>query len=184
MSMSPKVAHYAVMAGLCALVPVPILDGWLERRALRSMYAAIAESTGRPLDDATLDLLAEDRDSLLVGCLVVAVVWPLKKLFRTVFYFLTVKDAVDGVAAAAVRAAMVHAALGRLPHGAKGVRDVMDATLGRWQYSPVSRFVMRGERPPATWLLAADDLGVGWVYRHAGGAAILADFEARLEKLP
>ena len=182
--MNSKIAHYALMAGACAFVPVPILDGWLQRKATRAMYAAIAESAGKPLDAATLDALAADRESLLLGCLGAVVVWPIKKLFRTVFYFLTVKDAIDGVALAALRGAMVHKALDRLPEGAKGVRDVMDLTVGRWQYSPVSRVILRGERPPATWLLPSDDLGVGWVYRHAGGAAILDDFAARLEKLP
>ena len=48
--------------------------------------------------------------------------------------------------------------------------------------SPVSRFLFRGERPAVDWLVG-DQLGavVGWHFRHAGGAPILADFKGRLE---
>ncbi|MFN7143170.1 MAG: hypothetical protein ACK4YP_05295 [Myxococcota bacterium] len=185
--MSPKIAHYAVAAGLCAFVPIPLLDAWLERKATRAMYKAIAEDAGRPLDDAALDTLVEDRSSLLLGCLGAMIVWPIKKLFRTVLYFLTVKDVVDGIAAAALRGAMVHRALasGALDTtGPVGTRSAIDATLDRWTHSPVSRFVFRGERPPAEWLVR-EEAGalVDALYRHAGGGPILADFEQRLAQL-
>lgn len=183
--MSPKVAQYALFAGLCAFVPVPLLDGWLERKATRAMLVALAESRGRTLEPAALDILVEDRSSLLLGCLGVVFIWPIKKLFRTLFYFLTIKDVIDGVALASLRAAMVDAALHRLPGDVKGVRDVMDVTLGRWQWSPVSRVFLRGERPEAVWLVPdANDLGVGLLFRHAGGGAVVADFQKRLEALP
>jgi hypothetical protein len=183
--MNPKVAQYALFAGLCAFVPVPLLDGWLERRATRAMLIALAEGRGQPLEPAVLDVLVEDRSSLLLGCLAVVVVWPIKKLFRTILYFLTIKDVIDGVALASLRAAMVDAAFHRLPGDVKGVRDVMDATLGRWQWSPVSRVFLRGERPEAEWLVPGPaDLGVGHVFRHAGGGAVVADFQKRLEALP
>lgn len=182
--MSPKVAQFALLAGMCAFVPVPLLDGWLERKATRAMFVALLESRGRTLDDAALDVLVEDRSSLLLGCLGAALVWPIKKLFRTVLYFLTVKDVIDGVARASLRAAMLDAALGRLPGDVKGVRDVMDATIGRWRYSPVSRLIFRGEKPDAVWIAAENDMGVGFLYRHAGGGAILADFEKRLKEVP
>lgn len=185
--MSPKIAHYAVAAGLCAFVPIPLLDAWLERKATRAMFAAIAEDAGRPLDAETLDKLVEDRSSLLLGCLGMMVVWPIKKLFRTVLYFLTLKDVVDGIAAAALRGAMVHRALtsGALDTtGPAGTRSAMDTTLDRWTHSPVSRFVFRGERPPAEWLVR-EEAGalVDALYRHAGGGPILADFEQRLAQL-
>lgn len=185
--MSPKIAHYAIAAGLCAFVPIPLLDAWLERKATRAMFAAIAEDAGRTLDDATLDKLVEDRSSMLLGCLGMMVVWPIKKLFRTVLYFLTIKDVVDGIAAAALRGAMVHRALasGALDTtGPAGTRSAMDATLGRWTHSPVNRVLFRGERPPAEWLVR-EEAGaiVDALYRHAGGGPILADFEQRLAQL-
>ncbi len=182
--MNPQIAHYAVLAGLCALVPIPLLDAWLERRATRAMLRALGAEAGCPLDEPTLDLLTEDRSSVLFGCLTVVVVWPLKKFFRTVLYFLTVKDLVDGTARAAIRAAMVHAALPRLPAAAVQVREAMDATLGRYDYSPIFRTLVRGKRPATTWV-AAGHSGrlVGWLYEKGGGAVIRADFERRLSEI-
>lgn len=184
--MNPKIAHYALMAGLCSLVPIPFLDDWLERKATRHMFATLATDAGVTLDEATLDVLTEDRSSLLLGCLGTMVIWPIKKLFRTVLYFLTVKDVIDGVAAASLRASMLHAALLHLPDRARAVRDVMDATLGRWQYSPVSRTVFRGERPAAEWIVNDDGVGraVGWIFEKAGGRPIVDDFVTRLEAIP
>lgn len=183
---SLRVAHYAVAAGLAALVPVPFLDDWLKRRAHRAMYAALAVEAGQPLDEPVLDLLTEDRSSLLLGCLGTALFWPIKKLFRTMLYFLTLKDVVDGAAEATLRAAMVRSAMARLPHDARAVRARMEVTLDRAQYSPVSRAFFRGERPEAPWVADADgtDRTLAWLYKKAGGGVILADFLTRLESGP
>lgn len=180
--MNPRVAHLALLAGLAALVPIPLLDGWLARRAHRAIYAHVGSSRGRALDDSTLDALSNDRSSLVAGCLSLVLLWPLKKLFRTVFYFLTIKDVIDWAAEASVRAAMVHAALPHLPHDAERVRGTMEATLGRWHLSPLTRTVMRGPRPDGEWLTDGHAAGraVRWVYVRAGGHAIVADFSQRL----
>ncbi len=180
---SPRIAHCALAAGLTAFVPIPFLDEWLQRRAHRAMYAAIAAEAGQPLDEPALDLLTEDRSSLLIGCLGVAVFWPIKKLFRTLLYFLTVKDVVDGAAEATLRAAMVRAALSRLPHDARAIRAEMEVSLARAQYSPLSRAFFRGARPAAPWVADADgtDRSLAWLYQKAGGGVILADFLHRLE---
>jgi len=181
--MSPRIAHYALLAGLAAFVPLPILDDWLRRRAHRAMYVALAEELGQPLDQPTLDVLCADRASLLLGCAGLVVFWPLKKLFRTVLYFLTIKDVVDGVAEATLRVAMIRAAWHRLPKDADTVRTVMDATLGKWQFSPISRFLFRGHRPQTDWVASADrtDRSVAWIFEKAGGGPILADFARRLD---
>jgi hypothetical protein len=178
-----RVAHFAMLAGLTALVPLPFVDVWLERRAHRAMFRALAADAGQPpLDEAAIAVLTEDRSSFVLGCLGTAVVWPVKKLFRTFFYFLTVKDVIDGIAEATLRAAMVRAAFAHLPHDARNVRDVMDATLDRHQFSPVSRAFFRGERPDAAWVADTDrvDRTVAWVYKKAGGGAILGTFAQRL----
>ncbi len=177
-----RVAHFAMLAGLTALVPLPFVDVWLERRAHRALFRAVAADAGQPLDEAAIAVLTEDRSSLLLGCLGTAVIWPIKKLFRTFFYFLTVKDVIDGMAEATLRAAMVRAAFAHLPHDARMVRDVMDATLDRHQFSPVSRAFFRGERPDAAWVADTDrvDRTVAWVYKKAGGGAILANYAQRL----
>jgi hypothetical protein len=180
--MNPRIAHLALACGLAALVPIPLLDGWVERRATRAMVRRVLLDGGHPADDATLDVLTNDRSSMLGGCLALAVYWPLKKLFRTVLYFLTIKDVLDGVTRAALRVAMVQAALPLVAADAEGVRTETEATLGRWHYSPISRVVLPGARSDASWVAANGRIGrlVGWLYRRGGGGALLADFEQRL----
>jgi len=87
---------YAVLAGLTPLIPVPVLDdlakGYFRRRLARSQAAA----RGRALAPEELDALTAERaGGCLGGCLGTALVYPLKKIFRKVFYFLEWKRAVD-----------------------------------------------------------------------------------------
>ncbi|HEV3471481.1 MAG TPA: hypothetical protein VG148_19295 [Pyrinomonadaceae bacterium] len=87
---------YAVLTGLTPLIPVPVLDdvvkGYFRRRLVRAQAAA----RGRALADAGVTALADERGGgCLRGCAVQALVYPLKKVFRKVFYFLEWKRAVD-----------------------------------------------------------------------------------------
>lgn len=170
------------------LIPIPFLDGYVEHRLNRAIFAELGAARGTPLSKDTLRLLANDRTSLLKGCLYVAVVWPLKKLFRTVLYFLTVKDVLDATARAALRAAMVEEALdaGLLPARADEVRARMDLVLERFRVSPLTRAMGRYERPeldtppgsPAVVRL------VLWLARHAGAGVVLPAFRAALAEVP
>ena len=87
---------HAVLTGLTPLIPVPLLDdlvkGYFRRRLVRSL----AEAAGRALSDEEADLLASEREGgCLKGCLVTALVYPVKAVFRKVLYFLEMKRAVD-----------------------------------------------------------------------------------------
>ncbi|MBM4368977.1 MAG: hypothetical protein FJ102_22365 [Deltaproteobacteria bacterium] len=148
--MSPAAHPHVILAGVAMVVPLPILDDWLSRKALRRALQADAEACGQPLDEATLDVLTEDRSNMLVGCLRAAIFWPVKKLFRTVLWFLTVKDVIDIAARSAEVVAMARIARERgwLPGRASDVRDAMEVSFGRHRWSPVTRFIMRYPRPP------------------------------------
>jgi hypothetical protein len=87
---------YAVLTGLTPLIPVPVVDdvvkGYFRRRLVRALAAARA----RQLADAEVAALADERgEGCLRGCAVQAVVYPLKRIFRKIFYFLEWKRAVD-----------------------------------------------------------------------------------------
>lgn len=87
---------YAVLTGLTPLIPVPLLDdavkGYLRRRLVRKLAA----SCGRTLSREELDALtAERRGGCFGGCLGTLIFYPLKKIFRKVFFFLEWKRAVD-----------------------------------------------------------------------------------------
>lgn len=185
--MNPSLAGTAWACGLAMLIPLPWVDEYVERRLTRSMYRALAEAHGVALPEAALDTLTEDRGNVAIGCLLAIVKWPLKKLFRTVVYVLTVKDVIDGATRAAHRATLVDIALaeGLLPGHAEGVRTVMDELLGKIRISPVTRPLWRQERPA---LLVPDDApaqarALHWLQRHGGGGVLLPLFHERLAAL-
>lgn len=185
--MKPALTRWAFLCGCARLVPLPFVDDWLERRFTRALFQAIAESHGVALSDEALAALTEDRSSLALGCLTLLVVWPLKKLFRTVLYFLTVKDFLDAVTRAAHRATLVDIAFaeGLLPGHAAGVRDTMDTLLDRVRHSPVTRPLYRQERPDLPFPPASDGVTrfVHWLQRHGGGGVLVPQFHARLDTL-
>lgn len=88
---------YSVLVGLSPLVPVPFVDDWLINYFRRRMVKSLAASHGQELSAEAVSTLADDRDKkgCLLGCLSSVIFYPLKKVFRKVFYFLEWKRAVD-----------------------------------------------------------------------------------------
>ena len=87
---------HAVLVGLTPLIPVPLLDDVVKNYFRRRMVRALAASAGRTLDEKELDALASEAErGCLTGCLFTVIVYPLKAIFRKVFYFLEIKRAVD-----------------------------------------------------------------------------------------
>lgn len=177
MSQSPW--NWVLLSGLAYLVPVPFVDDWLARRALRRAL----ELDGHA-DETTLQALTEDRTSALVGCLTTMVLWPIKKLFKTVLWFLTVKEVLDRTAFAANVVSLAREArtAGWLPEHAPVVRDAMEVALGRTNWSPVTRVLTRQARPPLADPPEATGLGqlaLG-LRRHGGGALVTEKFFERV----
>jgi hypothetical protein len=87
---------YAVLTGLTPLIPVPVLDDVVKSYFRRRLVRAQAAGRGRALSDAEVAALSEEPGGgCLRGCAVQAVVYPLKKIFRKVFFFLEWKRAAD-----------------------------------------------------------------------------------------
>jgi len=87
---------HAVLVGLTPLIPVPLLDDVVKNYFRRRMVRGLAASAGRALSEEELDALASERErGCLTGCLFTVLVYPLKAIFRKVFYFLEIKRAVD-----------------------------------------------------------------------------------------
>ncbi|GDX82248.1 hypothetical protein LBMAG42_40590 [Deltaproteobacteria bacterium] len=163
-----------VVLSACALfVPVPFLDDYLARRALRRALRYDAPEA-EPIDEPTVDVLTDDRASMLMGCLKMMLLWPVKKLFRTVFWFLTVKDVLDRVAYGAQVLSMVRLARaqGWLPGNVRAVRDAMEVTFGKHRASPITRVILRDLRPEIAPPTEVDLLARAShaLRRHAGGA--------------
>jgi hypothetical protein len=87
---------HAVLVGLTPLIPVPLLDDLVKSYFRKRMVRGLASSAGRSLDEKELDALSSEAErGCLTGCLFAVLVYPLKAIFRKVFYFLEIKRAVD-----------------------------------------------------------------------------------------
>jgi hypothetical protein len=87
---------HAVLVGLTPLIPVPLLDDLVKNYFRRRMVRGLAAASGRSLSEEELKALASEKErGCLTGCLIAVLVYPLKAVFRKVFYFLEWKRAVD-----------------------------------------------------------------------------------------
>ncbi|PYT01215.1 MAG: hypothetical protein DMF65_08050 [Acidobacteria bacterium] len=87
---------HAVLAGLTPLIPVPVVDDLAKNYFRKRLVRRLAAANGRGLSIEELAALTREREGGCVrGCLVAAVVYPLKAVFRKIFYFLEWKRAVD-----------------------------------------------------------------------------------------
>ncbi|ANM30680.1 hypothetical protein ABI59_15520 [Acidobacteria bacterium Mor1] len=105
----------ATFAGLAVLIPIPLLDMLLEWIFRNRMPAAIAGSRGKPLDRRIIRELNRV-EWTLAGCLLLPlklVLVFLKRLYRTILYFLTIKDATDKLSLYWHRAFLIDHALRR-----------------------------------------------------------------------
>ena len=125
---------HAVLIGLTPLIPVPVVDDLAKSYFQRRMARSLAALRGRELSAADVETLATDRGGgCLLGCVGTLVIYPLKKIFRKVFYFLEWKRAVDLTSAAYHHGFLLDAALGAWDEwglqgkSASEVRDAIDA---------------------------------------------------------
>lgn len=87
---------HAVLVGLTPLIPVPVVDDLVKSHLLRRMVRELAAGRGGRLSHEEVEALTTERgDGCLGGCLGQALLYPLKKVFRKVFFFLEWKRAAD-----------------------------------------------------------------------------------------
>ncbi len=87
---------HAVLTGLTPLIPVPLVDDLVKSYFRKRLVRSLAASAGRALSEEELDALTAEREG---GCLRVVsftlIFYPLKAVFRKIFYFLEWKRAAD-----------------------------------------------------------------------------------------
>lgn len=87
---------HAVLVGLTPLIPVPLVDDLVKSYFRKRLVRSLAASAGRSLSEEELDALTAEREGgCLRGCAAAVVVYPLKAVFRKVFYVLEWKRAAD-----------------------------------------------------------------------------------------
>ncbi len=103
---------FAVLAGLCPLIPLPFIDDialdFVRKQLLASLFAA-HQLELTPVHLAAL--LQTEKSNRLVGCFVGIILYPVKKIFRKIFFVLAVKDCVDSASAVLHEGLLVRHAL-------------------------------------------------------------------------
>ncbi|HVS14217.1 MAG TPA: hypothetical protein VMV46_09850 [Thermoanaerobaculia bacterium] len=98
-----RLTFWSVASGLAAIVPVPFLDDHLVRLSRRRMVAELARAHGIVMGPAELHHLTGTERRTGLGCLIVVLIGAtfkiavkvLRRFFRTLLFWLTVKDASD-----------------------------------------------------------------------------------------
>ncbi len=174
----------ALAVGLCSLIPLPFVDEWVRKHMMKGGYLAIGDQLGVTLEPTALETLARSHQSMVWGCVNGVVIWPVKKLFKTIFFVLLIKDAGDWAAEAALRGAMLRKAIGRglLPTQPEAVREAMELAWKEKGRSPLRPLLMRKPDAPLNWKTSNR-----WPHRlvarlaqHAGGVEVLEAFHERM----
>lgn len=98
-----RITFHSVLASVCPLIPIPLLDDWAVDWIRRRQIADLLRSRGFEPLDWHLDVLSGAEDvGWLRGCLTFTLtlpfkilVWLIKKIFRTLLVVLLLKDCVD-----------------------------------------------------------------------------------------
>ena len=133
---------HALLVGLTPLIPIPFADDLAKSHLTRRMVRGLAEARGRSLGAEEIEKLTEDRGGCLKGCVVQAFVYPLKKIFRKIFFFLEWKRAVDLTSHTYHQGLLIdHALSGRADGPSllelKSVAEVRDAIEAVCRESPI-----------------------------------------------
>lgn len=170
---------HAVLVGLTPLIPVPLLDDLVKNYFRKRMVRALAASAGRALSEDELDALASETErGCLTGCLFTVLVYPLKAVFRKVFYFLEIKRAVDLASRTYHFGYVISYALrpregGASPldlYGAKAVNEAAQAACRDAPIKPVEAAIGGTFRKSRTALSGAAALLAGSLRRVSGRA--------------
>jgi hypothetical protein len=90
------VSRSALMTGLCFLIPIPFLDDWMATRVQQRMVRSLLLHHKRSYKTVRLRVIYEGESvgcvSGCLGLLWALIVKPLKKLFKTIFFVLAMRD--------------------------------------------------------------------------------------------
>ena len=100
------IALSSLLAGLCPLIPLPLVDEWALTLVRRRALADVLRGRGVAATAIQVRILAGEDPGRRRGCLVGVIAWAgvklvlytIRKLFRTVFFIFTAHQAVDRTA--------------------------------------------------------------------------------------
>lgn len=141
---------HAVLTGLTPLIPVPLVDDLVKSYFRKRLVRSLAASAGRVLTGEELEALASESGGGCVGgCVTTVLVYPLKAIFRKLFYFLEWKRAVDLTSRTYHFGHLVGHALRRREgapslldaHGARAVSEAIEAVCREAPIKPLESAV-------------------------------------------
>src|SRR5215212_8652877 len=141
---------HAVLTGLTPLIPVPLVDDLVKSYFRKRLVRSLAASAGRALGEEELDALASEGGGGCVrGCVGTVLVYPLKAVFRKIFYFVEWKRAVDLTSRTYHFGYLVGHALRRRgdgpslldAHGARAVQQAIEAVCREAPIKPLESAV-------------------------------------------
>lgn len=164
-----RLTFFSVLGGLCPLIPVPFVDDWALAQVQRRMLWEVSRRRGVTLTPEGAKILAGGEDSGWPGCLG-AVGWVFRevvgailgKLFRTVFYFLTIRRSVRRSAETLhlgylfdydLRREKVPVVTAVTAGEARAIRQAVLATLKEVDTQPIYRTLFRDFRRSLSLLL-------------------------------
>lgn len=181
-----RLTFFSVLAGLCPLLPVPFLDDWALERVQRRMVRELGESRDLELTDAEVRILAGEGErrlwpGLLKGTALAAREGArrvLRKVFKTVFYLLLLRDGVHRAVETFVQGYLFLRA-SRLPQGlrpsgrteerVRAVRAAVLETMREEDVKPIHRAMGRAFRRSFDLLIKAATLLGGVLGRVRSG---------------
>lgn len=89
------VSTYAAIAGLMPLIPVPFIDDVLIERIHRGLYQKLCNQYDFFLKIDDVKRLTARQSNIISGVLKGAILYPIKKILRKVFYILAIKSCAD-----------------------------------------------------------------------------------------
>jgi hypothetical protein len=161
-----RLTFFSVLGGLCPLIPVPFVDDWALSQVQRRMIGEVARKRGVTLPPEAAKILTGDEDSGWPGCLG-AIGWVFREvvgailgwLFRTVFYFLTIRRSVRRSSETLHLGYLFDHVLQRekvatfTADQARSVRQAVLATLQEVDTQPIYRTLFRDFRRSLSLLL-------------------------------
>ncbi|HXG68373.1 MAG TPA: hypothetical protein VNO70_24980 [Blastocatellia bacterium] len=141
------IVTHAVLTGLTPLIPIPLLDDLVKSYFQRRLTRKLAETRGQPLSEQDVKMLADDRGGCLLGCFGTVLIYPVKKIFRKIFFILEWKRAIDTASRAYYHGYLMEYAFAQQwcapagPRSPAEVRAAIDLVLSQVNTSPVERAV-------------------------------------------
>ena len=133
-----RLTLYSVSSAVCAVIPIPFLDDHLLRRTRRRMVREIATEHGLTLDPTWLHHLSGTEGKSALGCFIgtlfglfFKLVYKLvRRVFRSLMFFLAIKDGADAASRTFHEGYLLRAALPELKQrlGVLKERGELEAT--------------------------------------------------------